>query len=161
MLVEIWGFSASSLHLRRPHFRFPRNEVIQDDCWKWRGRHFPPPPQLGSKSSPQVLVDVISVHGGATSNVWRTSEFPGNSQKGVVLVQKHPLDLWSYFFFTFWEASDGQPPQPFLKWLRELPTCHYGEVDQYARVNTTFHEMWCWLRQAPALLFFWILWGFF
>ena len=107
MLVEIGGFSASSLHLRRPHFRFPRNEVIQDDCWKWRGRHFPPPPQLGSKSYPQVLVDVISgppswnQDGGATSNVWRTSKLPWNPQKGVVLVQKHPVDLWSYFFLLF------------------------------------------------------------
>ena len=91
--------------------------------------------------------------GGASSNVWRTSELPWNPQKGVVLVQKHPVDLWSYFFFTFWEVSDGQPPQPFLKWLRELPTCLYGEVDQSARVNTTFHETWCWLQQAPTLLF--------
>ena len=30
-------------------------------------------------------------------------------------------------------------PQPFLNWLRELPACHYGEVDQSARVNTPFH----------------------
>ena len=39
--------------------------------------------------------------GGATSNVWRTSELPWNPQKGVVLVQKHPVDLWSYFFLLF------------------------------------------------------------
>ena len=39
--------------------------------------------------------------GGATSYVWRTSELPWNPQKGVVLVQKHPVDLWSYFFFLF------------------------------------------------------------
>ena len=30
-------------------------------------------------------------------------------------------------------------PQPFSKWLRELPTCHYSEVNQCAHVNTTFH----------------------
>ena len=30
-------------------------------------------------------------------------------------------------------------PQPFLNWLRELPACHYGEVDQSARVNTMKH----------------------
>ena len=36
------------------------NEVIQDGGRKRKGRHFPPPPQWGSKSSPQVLVDVIS-----------------------------------------------------------------------------------------------------
>ena len=45
-------------------------------------------------------------------------------------------------------------PQPFSKWLRELPACHYGEVDQSACVNTMFHETWCWLWQAPTLLFF-------
>ena len=39
--------------------------------------------------------------GGATSNVWRTSETTWNPQKGVVLVQKHPVDLWSYFFLLF------------------------------------------------------------
>ena len=39
--------------------------------------------------------------GGATSNVWRTSELLWNPQKGVVLVQKHPADLWSYFFLLF------------------------------------------------------------
>ena len=26
--------------------------------------------------------------------------------------------------------------QPFSKWLKKLPACHYGEVDQSARVNT-------------------------
>ena len=35
------------------------NEVIQDDDRKLKGRHFPPP-QWGSKISPQVLDDVIS-----------------------------------------------------------------------------------------------------
>ena len=40
--------------------------------------------------------------GGATSNVWRTSELPWNPQKGVVLVKKKsPVDVWSYFFFYF------------------------------------------------------------
>ena len=37
------------------------NEVIQDGGRMRKGRHFPPPPQWGSKSSPQVLVDVIIV----------------------------------------------------------------------------------------------------
>ena len=36
---------------------------------------------------------------GATSNAWRTSELPWNPQKGVVLVQKRPVDVWSYFFY--------------------------------------------------------------
>ena len=36
------------------------NEVIQDGGRKRKGRHFPPPPQWGSKRPPQVLVDVIS-----------------------------------------------------------------------------------------------------
>ena len=29
-----------------------RNEVIQDGGWKRKGRHFPPPPQWGSKNAP-------------------------------------------------------------------------------------------------------------
>ena len=33
-----------------------RNEVIQDGDRKRKGRHFPPPPQWGSKNSPQVTV---------------------------------------------------------------------------------------------------------
>ena len=38
--------------------------------------------------------------GGATSNVWRTSELPWNLQKGVILFQKKsPIDVWSYFFY--------------------------------------------------------------
>ena len=39
--------------------------------------------------------------GGATSSVLRMSELPWNPQKGVVLVQKHPVDLWSYIFLLF------------------------------------------------------------
>ena len=74
-------------------------------------------------------------------------------QKGIVLVQKHPVDVWSYFFL-FEKHLIISLQQPFSKWLRESPACHYGEVDQSARVNTTFHETWCWLRQAPILLFF-------
>ena len=35
--------------------------------------------------------------GGATSSVWRTSGLPWNPQTGVVLVQKRPVDVWSYF----------------------------------------------------------------
>ena len=46
------------------------NEVIQDGGRKRKGRHFPPPPQWGSKKPPQVLDDVIS---GATilDSRWR------------------------------------------------------------------------------------------
>ena len=36
------------------------NEAIQDGSRMWKGRHFPPPPQWGSKRPPKVLVDVIS-----------------------------------------------------------------------------------------------------
>ena len=90
---------------------------------------------------------------GATSNVCRTSELPWNPQKRVVLVQKRPVDFWRYFFLLFERYLIVCLPQPFLKWLREMPACHYGEVDQSARVNTMFHEAWCWLRQAPTLLF--------
>ena len=90
--------------------------------------------------------------GSATSNVSRTSELPWNPQKGVISVQNIP-----YFFLLFEKHLIVSLPKPFLKWLRELPACHYGEVDQSASVNTTFHETWCWLWQAPTLLFFWIL----
>ena len=57
-------------------------------------------------------------------------------------------------FLLFEKHLNVSLPHPFSKWLRELPAYHYGEVDQSARVNTTFHETWCWLRQAPTLLFF-------
>ena len=46
-------------------------------------------------------------------------------------------------FLLFEKHMIDSLPQPFLKWLRELPACHYGEVDQSARANTTFHETWC------------------
>ena len=105
--------------------------------------------------------------GGATSNVWRTSELPWNPQKGVVLVQKKTSHrrLKLFFFLLFYRDSKKHLivslPQPFSKWLRELPACHYGEVDQSARVNTTFRETWFWLRQAPTLLFFYFMVFFF
>ena len=57
------------------------------------------------------------------------------------------LKLFFYFLRSIWSLASPS------HWLRELPACHYGEVDQSARVNTTFHETWRWLRQAPALLF--------
>ena len=94
--------------------------------------------------------------GGATNHVWRTLGLRWNPQKGVVLVQKtslRRLKLFS-FFLHFEKHLIVSLPQPFSKWLRELPACHYGEVDQSAHVNTTFHEMRCWLWQAPTLLFF-------
>ena len=76
-------------------------------------------------------------------------------QKGVVLVQKRPVDVWSYFSIEIKKKHlINSLPQPFSKWLRELPACHYGEVDQSAHVNTTFHETWCWLWQAPTILLF-------
>ena len=56
-------------------------------------------------------------------------------------------------FILFEEHLIVNLPQPFSKWLRELPACHYRKVDQSARVNTTFHET-CWLQQAPTLFFF-------
>ena len=47
------------------------NEVIQDGGRKRKGRHFPPPPQWGSKRPPQVLVDVISSAAILESRWWR------------------------------------------------------------------------------------------
>ena len=135
------------------------NEVIQDGGRKRKGRHFPTPPQWGSKRPPQVLVDVIPAppswnqDGGATSNVGRTLGLPWNPQKGVVLVQKTSRRRLKFTLNEIEKHLIVSLPQPFPKWLRELPACHYGEVDQSARVNTTFHETWCWLRQAPTLLF--------
>ena len=96
--------------------------------------------------------------GGATSNVWRTSGFPrrrlilrkGSSQS------KNILKTFEVIFFLLFEKHlIVSLPHPFSKWLRELPACHYGEVDQSARVNTTLHGTWCWLQQAPTLLIFW------
>ena len=77
--------------------------------------------------------------------------------KGVVLVQKtsrRRLKLFLHFYRDSKKHLIVSLPQLFSKWLRELPACHYGEVDQSAPVNITFHETWCWLRQAPTLHFF-------
>ena len=95
--------------------------------------------------------------GRAINNVGRTLGLPWNLQKGVVLVQKTSRRHLKFTLNEIEKHLIVSLPQPFSKWLRELPACHYGEVDQSARVNTRFHETWCWLRQAPTLLFFWIL----
>ena len=50
--VENGGPSASGRHLGWPHLRETGNEVIQDGDRKRKGRHFPPPPQWGSKNAP-------------------------------------------------------------------------------------------------------------
>ena len=79
--------------------------------------------------------------GGATSNVWRTSRclwrHPWKGSKNV------PQTFEVIFFLLFYRLKKKHLivslPQRFSKWLRELPACHYGEVDQSARVNTTRH----------------------
>ena len=82
--------------------------------------------------------------GGATSNVWRTSELPWNPQKGVVLVQKHPVDLWSYFFLLFEKylmvcrAVDGASCCTF--WLSE------------SGHNLPSSPFWCWRSNIASLL---------
>ena len=125
------------------------NEVIQDGGRRRRAailrhrhngdRKGRPKSWLTSFPAPPSWIQ----DGGATSYVWRTSELPWKPQKGVVLVQKRPVDVWSYFFLLFYRLKKKHLivslPQPFSKWLRELPACHYGEVDQSARVNTTLH----------------------
>ena len=163
MEVENGGPSASGRRLGWPHAQFPVPGMRSSKMATGSGRAaifhlnlngdrkvlpsswltlFPAPPSWNQD-------------GGATSNAWRTLELPWNPQKGVVLVQKRPVDVWSYFFFLLFEKHlIVSLPQTFSKWLREFPACHYGEVNQSARVNTTFHETWCWLRQAPTLLFF-------
>ena len=144
------------------------NEVIQDGGRKRKGRHLGWPHSRnrrlrlngGRKTRPKSWLTSLPAppswiqDGGATRNVWKTSELPWNPQKGIELVQKRPIDVWSFFFFYYLQKHlIVSLPQPFSKWLRELAACHYGEVDQSARVNITFHEAWCWLRQAPTLLF--------
>ena len=42
-----------------------------------------------------------------------------------------PVEVWLY-----WKHLIVSLTQALSKWLSELPTCHYGEVDQSARVNT-------------------------
>ena len=74
-----------------------------------------------------------------------------SSERGCSSKKTPCRRLTLFFYFSIEIVS---LPQPFAKWLRELPACHYGVVDQAAHVKTTFHETWCWLRQAPILLFF-------
>ena len=70
------------------------------------------------------------------------------------ITSRRGLKLFYTFLWRFKKHLIVSLPQPFSKWLRDLPAWHYGEVDQSAHVNTMFHETWCWLRQAPTLLFF-------
>ena len=122
------------------------NEVIQDGGRKRKGRHLAPPPQWGSKRPPQVLVHVIS--GAAILNPrWRRHKkrledlgTPVKSSERYGPIKNCPVDIWSYFFLLFYRLKKKHLiislTQPFSKWLRELPACHYREVDQSARVNT-------------------------
>ena len=166
------GPSASGRHLGWPHSQFPvpgmrsskmaagggRAAILRHRHNGDRKGH--PKSWLTSFPAPPSWIQ----EGGATSNVWRTSELPWKPQKGVVLVQKRPVDVWSYFFLLFYRDLKKKYlivslPQPFSKWLRELPACHYGEVDQSARVNT----MKCGVDFGKHLLYFifWILCCFF
>ena len=109
MEVENGGPSASGRHLGWPHAQFPVPGMRSSKMATGSGRAaifhlhlngdrkvlpsswltlFPAPPSWNQ-------------NGGATSNVWRTLELPWNPQKGVVLVQKRPVDVWSNFFFYF------------------------------------------------------------
>ena len=159
------GPSASGGHLGWPHSRFR----------KWGHPRWPPeaegPPSCsslldrGRKGRPRSWLTSFPAppswnqDGGATSNVWWTLGLPWNPQRGVVLVQKTSRRRLTLLRFE--KHLIVSLPQPFSKWLRELPACHYGEVDQSARVNTTFYETWCWLRQAPTLHFIFLFYFFF
>ena len=114
------------------------NEVIQDGDRKWRVAIFHHHHNRGPKTRPKSWLTSFPAppswiqDGGATSNVWRTSRRPWRHPwKGVALVQKRHADVWLY-----WKHMIVSLPQPFSKWLRELPACHYGEVDQSAHVES-------------------------
>ena len=91
------------------------NEVIQDGGRKRKGHHLAPPPQWGSKRSPEVLVDVISGASILESRRLEDVETPvrtsfrrlSHPKKGVILVQKRPTDVLSYFYFlrSIWSLA--------------------------------------------------------
>ena len=107
------------------------NEVIQDGGLKRKGRHLAPPPQWDRKTLHRSWLTSFPAppswnqDAGATSNVWRTSELPWNPQKGIVLVQKRPVDIWSYFFYFSIEIKKKHLivslPQPLVEGVARLP----------------------------------------
>ena len=135
------GPSDSGRHLGWPHFRFRK--------WghpRWRPEAEGPPScssllDRGRKGRPKSWLTSFPAlpswiqDGGATSNVWRTSRRPWRCPTDVCAIHESCRRLTLLRFEKHLIVS---LPQPFLKWLRELPACHYGEVDQSARVNTTF-----------------------
>ena len=134
------GPSASGGHLGWPHSRFrkwghprwPPEAEGPPSCSSLldRGRKGRPRSWLTSFPAPPSLIQ----DGGATSNVWWTLGLPWNPQRGVVLVQKTSRRRLTLLRFE--KHLIVSLPQPFSKWLRELPACHYAEVDQSAHVES-------------------------
>ena len=105
------------------------NEVIQDGDRKRKGRHFPPPPQWGSKKPPQVLDDVIS--GAAIlDSRWRRHKWRSTDVCPIHALCRR-VEVWLY-----WKHLIVSLTQALSKWLSELPACHYAEVDQSAHVES-------------------------
>ena len=124
-------------------FLKPRNEVNQDGGRKRKGHHLAPPPQWGSKRPPQVLVDVIS--GGAIlesapqvtsggrwdsrEDILQTSVPSSERGRPSPKTSLRCLKLCFYFSVEIQKRHlIASLPQPFSKWLRELPACHYGKL---------------------------------
>ena len=165
MLVANGGLSASGRHFGWPHFRNPEMSSSKMAAGSRRAAIYTTTTMGIEKFSPglgwhhfrrrnlgiKMAAPLVTSRGRRDSH----EEVPSSERGGPSpKTSRRRLKL---FFLLFYRDSKKHLivslPQPFSQWLRELPACHYGEVDQSAHVNTTFHEMWCWLRQASTLLF--------
>ena len=104
----------------------------------------PPPPQWGAICSPHVLDDVSrtsSQESERPTNVCLPWDITSWSQRIQIFSETFRNTLWwcLIILLAFRKHLIVSLTQPFLKWLRELPACHYAEVDQSAHVNTTSH----------------------
>ena len=160
-MEENGGPSASGRHLGWPHLRNRK--------WghpRWRPEAGDPPfsststigiekfsPCLGWRHFRRRHLWIKMAAPQVTSGGRRDSrEDIPSSERGGPSPKTSRRYLKLFFCLLFEKYLIVTLPQAFSKWLRELPACHYGEVDQSAHVNTTFHETW--LRQAPTLFFF-------
>ena len=128
---------------------------IQDGGWK-QCYHVPPQPRWGKKTHPRSWMTSFPMQpswmqdGGTENDVCMMSRLPWRRLTDFCpmpwVIGKRspqsnicPVDVW----LKTEKHLIASLTQPLSKWLRELPACHYGEVDQSAWVKTM--ENWFWL----------------
>ena len=154
------GPSASGGHLGWPHSRFrkwghprwPPEAEGPPSCSSLldRGRKGRPRSWLTSFPAPPSLIQ----DGGATSNVWRTSRRPWRRPTDVCPIHEscRPVDVWFYLDLrSIWSLAS---PNHSRNGWGSCPLATTGKSISLHVSTPCSHETWCWLRQAPTLLFF-------